>query len=61
MPGLAAQFAEDHPAEIRVRGTVWPGVVMESHGKYYTVTEPAGRVVFRYDREAGRIVAEPMD
>jgi uncharacterized protein (DUF342 family) len=53
--GLKAQFGAHHPAEIRIRGAVWPGVVMESHGTYYEVRKPASGVAFWYDQESGRI------
>jgi hypothetical protein len=59
--GLKAKFGAFYPAEIRVRGTLWPGVVMESHGKYYEVKRPMTRVLFQYDRETGRIRGKALE
>jgi uncharacterized protein (DUF342 family) len=52
---LREKFEEHHDSEIRVRGTVYPGVVMESHGRYYEVHQSRSGVIFFFDRETGRI------
>lgn len=57
---LREKFEAHHGSEIRVRGTVFPGVVMESHGRYYEVKQKRSRVVFYFNREAGRIQEKPL-
>lgn len=57
---LREKYEEHHAGEIRVRGTIFPGVVMESHGRYYEVTQKRSRVVFYFDRELGRIQEKPL-
>jgi uncharacterized protein (DUF342 family) len=57
---LREKYEEHHGGEIRVRGTIFPGVVMESHGRYYEVTQKRSRVVFYFDRELGRIQEKPL-
>jgi uncharacterized protein (DUF342 family) len=52
---LREKFEEYQPAEIRVRGTIHPGVVMESHDRYYEITRERSQVIFYFDRESGRI------
>ena len=52
---LREKFEEHHQSEIRVRGTVYPGVVIESHGRYYEVKQRRTGVVFFFNRDTGRI------
>ncbi|MDL2229135.1 FapA family protein [Treponema sp. OttesenSCG-928-L16] len=58
---LQEKFEEHHESEIRVRGTVYPGVVMESHDRYYEVKQKRSRVIFYFDRELGRIHEKPLE
>ena len=57
---LREKFEEHHQSEVRVRGTIQPGVVMESHGRYYEVKQKRSQVVFSFDREVGRIQEKPL-
>jgi len=57
---LREKYEEHHGGEVRVRGTIFPGVIMESHGRYYEVTQKRSRVVFYFDRELGRIQEKPL-
>ncbi|MDR1178260.1 MAG: FapA family protein, partial [Spirochaetaceae bacterium] len=57
---LREKFEEHHDSEITVRGTVFPGVVMESHDRYYEVKQKRSRVIFYFDREQGRIQEKPL-
>ncbi|QQO09669.1 flagellar assembly protein A [Breznakiella homolactica] len=57
---LREKFEEHQESEIRVRGTIYPGVVMESHDRYYEVKQKRSRVVFYFDRELGRIQERPL-
>lgn len=57
---LNEKYEEHHASEIKVRGTVFPGVVMESHGRYYEVKQKRSRVVFFFNKEVGRIQEKPL-
>jgi uncharacterized protein (DUF342 family) len=52
---MLEKFEEHHESEVQVRGVVHPGVVMESHGRYYEVNRPREGAAFYFDRETGRI------
>ena len=52
---LREKFEEHHESEVRCRGTVYPGVVIESHDRYYEVKQKRMRVVFYFDRSTGSI------
>ncbi|MDR1287739.1 MAG: FapA family protein [Treponema sp.] len=52
---LREKFEEHHESEVKVRGAVHPGVVMESHGRYYEINRLREAAVFYFDRETGRI------
>ncbi|MDR1929876.1 MAG: FapA family protein [Treponema sp.] len=53
---LREKFEEHHDSEIRINGAVYPGVVMESHDRYYEITEKRQGAVFYFNRETGRIM-----
>lgn len=57
---LREKFEEHHPSEIRVRGTIFPGVVLESHNRRFVVKSRRSQVVFSFDPQAGRIVESPL-
>lgn len=57
---LRESFERHFESEIVVRGTVYPGVVLESHGRSLEVTEEKQHVRFRFDMDQGRIVQEPL-
>jgi uncharacterized protein (DUF342 family) len=57
--GLAAlqeQFKRDFPAEVVVRGVLYPGVVIESHGFTYAPTVEKHLITLRYDPKSRQIV-----
>lgn len=55
------EYFETHIAsEIRVNGTVFPGVILESHGRYYEIHETRSHVVFTFDEINGQIVCETL-
>ena len=58
---LREKFEEHFDTEIRIKGSVFPGVVIESHNRYYEVKQKRNRVVFYFDRESGRIKEKPLD
>ena len=57
---LREKFEEHFDTEIRIRGNVFPGVVIESHNRYYVVKQKRSQVVFYFDRESGRIKEKPL-
>ena len=57
---LEEKFEEHHESEVRIRGTVYPGVVLESHGRYFEITKTRKGVIFYFDRESGRIGEKPL-
>jgi uncharacterized protein (DUF342 family) len=57
---LREKYEEHFDSEIRIRGTVYPGVVMESHDRYYEVSQARSGVVFYFDRNTGRIKERGM-
>ena len=52
---LREKFEEHFESEIRCRGVIFPGVVIESHNRYYEVKQKRSSVVFYFDRGSGRI------
>jgi uncharacterized protein (DUF342 family) len=58
---LREKFEEHFDSEIRINGTVYPGVVIESHNRYYEIQEKRSGVIFYFDRESGRIKENPID
>jgi uncharacterized protein (DUF342 family) len=52
---LREKFEEHYDSEIRIRGTIHPGVIIESHDRYYEVQQTRSGVIFYFDRESGRI------
>ncbi len=54
------KFEQHFPSEVRIRGTVWPGVILESHGRFFEVSSRKTSVVFSFDQSNGRIVERPL-
>ncbi len=57
---LRERFESNFPAEVRVRGTVFPGVVLESHGRIFEVRQKRTKVVYVFDPELGRVTEKPF-
>lgn len=57
---LNEKFEEHHPAEIVVRGAVYPGVVLESHNHFLEIRAKKQQVAFSFDVQLGRIVERPL-
>ncbi|MCL1817932.1 MAG: FapA family protein [Spirochaetaceae bacterium] len=53
---LREKFEEHFPASVVVRGTLYPGVVIESHGRYYEPKQPRTNITVTFDEESGKIV-----
>ena len=50
----------DFPAEVVVRGVLYPGVVLESHGRTYSPTVEKHLITLRYDPKDRQIVEKPV-
>ncbi len=57
---LREKFEEHHPSEVRVRGTIYPGVILESHNRFFEVRSKRTGVAFSFDPGTGRIVERPL-
>ncbi len=54
---LREKFEEHFPAsEVKVAGNVYPGVILESHNRFYEVRSRKSNVAFSFDQQQGRIV-----
>ena len=58
---LKQNFETHIPSEVKITGTVYPGVILESHGRYYEVREPASHVIFTFDSKQGRIICQQIE
>jgi uncharacterized protein len=58
---LKEQFETHVISRIRVENTVYPGVILESHGRYFEVREQRNHVLFIFDQATGQIVCRPID
>lgn len=58
---LKEQFETHVISRIRVENTVYPGVILESHGRYFEVREQRNHVIFMFDQTTGQIVCKPID
>ena len=57
---LRESLEEHTPSEIVVSGTVFPGVVFESHGRYYDIKTEKRRVIIRFNEKLGQIEERPL-
>jgi uncharacterized protein (DUF342 family) len=57
---LREKFEEHVASEVRVRGTVYPGVILESHSRFFEVRSKRTMVAFAFDPKVGRIVERPL-
>jgi Predicted polymerase, most proteins contain PALM domain, HD hydrolase domain and Zn-ribbon domain len=57
---LREKFETHVASEVRVRGTVYPGVILESHNRFYEVRSKKTKVVFSFDQALGRVVERPL-
>lgn len=58
---LKENFEFHIPSSIKVLGTIYPGVVLESHGRYFEVFEKQSKVEFKFDEIHGNIVSIPIE
>jgi uncharacterized protein len=57
---LREKFESHIASEVRVRGTVYPGVILESHNRFYEIRAKKTKVAFSFDQQLGRIVERPL-
>jgi len=58
---LREKYEEHFPGELRIRGTLYPQVVIESHGRHHELTEPRKGVCITFNPTSGRIEESPLD
>ncbi len=58
---LKEQFETHIISSIRVENTVYPGVILESHGRYHEVREQKNHVIFYFDLATGQIICKPIE
>ncbi len=58
---LKEQYETHVISRVRVENTVYPGVILESHGRYYEVRERRNHVTFFFDQKTGQIVCAPIE
>ena len=56
LAALQEQFKQGFPAQVTVRGVLYPGVVLESHGRTYAPTVEKHLITLRYDPKERQIV-----
>lgn len=57
---LRERFEQHFPSEITVKETVFPGVILESHGRTYEILTPQKQVIFFFNPKTGRIEEKPL-
>ncbi len=57
---LKENFEFHIPSKVIVRGTVYPGVTLETHDRYFEVMEKKEKVVFDFDQKSGQIFCEDL-
>ena len=58
---LKEQYETHIISHIRVENIVYPGVILESHGRYFEVREQKTHVIFIFDQSTGQITCNPID
>ncbi len=58
---LKEQFETHIISHVKVENTVYPGVILESHGRYFEVREPKTHVIFIFDQTTGQITCSPIE
>ncbi len=58
---LRERFEEHYPSRVKVRGTLYPGVSFESHGRTHEVTQERKSVELVFDQDSGRILEKPLE
>ncbi len=54
--GMRDRFDEHVPGEVQIRGTLYPGVVLESHGRRFSVSTEKSNLRLFFSRVEGKIL-----
>ena len=57
---LHEKYEQHIESSVIVINNVYPGVILESHGRYYEVKQQRKGVVFTFDTNTGSIVCKPL-
>jgi uncharacterized protein len=57
---LRERFEEHFDSEIKVRGTLYPGVILESHGRYHEITTEKKNLIITFNLQTGKIIETPI-
>ncbi|MBA7568567.1 hypothetical protein ES708_10296 [subsurface metagenome] len=57
---LRERFEQHFPSEITVKGTIFPGTVLKSHGRTHKIANPQKEVIFYFNPKTGRIEEKPL-
>lgn len=57
---LRERFEEHFESNITVRGTLYPGVLLESHGRYHEITTEKKNLIITFNLETGKIEESPI-
>jgi hypothetical protein len=57
---LREKFEAHFESEIRVRGVAYPGVILESHNRFFEIRSKKTKVSYSFDPGLGRIVERPL-
>lgn len=57
---LDERYEQHFPSQITVRGVIYPGVVLNSHGRRREIKTPLREVVFFFNTTSGRIEEKPL-
>ncbi len=55
---LRERYEEHFKSEVVVRGSLYPGVVIESHGRFFETAKPLKNITIRFNQKNGRIESE---
>ena len=57
---LKERFEEHFPGEVKIRGTIFPGVIFECHGRFHEITTEKKGIIIYFDPELGHIQEKPI-
>lgn len=58
---LREKFEEHFPSEVKIRGTLFPGVIIESHGRYYETKQNKKNISIVFNLETGQLEEKKND
>jgi len=57
---LRERFEEHFASDLIIRGTIYPGVILESHGRYHEIKTEKKNLLIKFNLETGRIEEEAL-